>query len=721
MHVEKSLDTARELRRENRHEEALAICREVIATDPANADAWWITGLAQHSLGRIDESIEALRKMLRHAPRFAAGWAQYGVVLGEAGKLEDAKKAFWHALRIDPKDGFTRREAARVCEKAKDYDGQIQHLVALDELGQANSYDLNSLGTAHLQKEHFSRAIEYYSRSAALDPHPAPYFNLALVYSHRRVLQDLDAVDSLHRALRLKPDHARAKERLSELTGWLENQARNSSKTGQTLLDRDEWFQFYLNPFELLGASSEQDIEEFDHKTIQRLKRRLIQQVELEEGAVETLQGFILDRSRMIGLCDELYDDNLREYHWRVFRNPFLLRFLSRGDIRHFLYRPADYITTPHSPEERGYDIDTGIFGLLEEIDSESSEFKEWISEPFAKQYNLVLSRALDRGLTPVVWSLFAGRRWVLRRHEEICFSGAHRYVDRLLEPFRNLVKSAKTKKPSLTDVENLFNDKNALGILNVLPEPFRDQQFDAVRAIRDIAIASYNQHNDIDLSHAILALSKRFNFKSAELTQRLDDDFQQVQKLIAEERKHEVKLMQGKEPVEITKEGVRKGSTFIPANSISSIRWGIFVRGYEYAPTYEFLMICASDSERDFVSFHWQSSDKKDEATSLLFVEAALNYIVPNLLIKTQSLLQQGKQVRIGKCVLSQDAIAFDATGWLLTKRHSVPWQRLGTEVQNGTLTVYDQSSPRTRTAMSFFDCENAVVLQALIAQKKN
>src|ERR1041384_4423764 len=95
--VEESLDKARELRRANRHQEALEILREIVVADPTNAAAWWITGLARHSLGRIEESVIALRETLKHAPRFASGWAQYGVVLGEAERADEAKKALAQA------------------------------------------------------------------------------------------------------------------------------------------------------------------------------------------------------------------------------------------------------------------------------------------------------------------------------------------------------------------------------------------------------------------------------------------------------------------------------------------------------------------------------------------------------------------------------------------------------------------------------------------------
>jgi tetratricopeptide (TPR) repeat protein len=649
--VDQQLSRARELRTENRHEQALAILREVTSADPANPDGWWQTGLAQHSLGRLDESLTALRQTLRHAPGFTSGWAQYGVVLDAAGKIEEAKKAFAHTLRIDPRHVFTLRQAARICKEAKDYDGQIQHLTALDELGQADANDLILLGNAHLEKKHFSRAVEYYSRSAAADPDPAPYFNLALVYGHSEVSQDVDAVDSLHRALRLKSDYGPANKRLWEVTARLERLALESVKTGEALLHLDEYFQFYANPFELLGASLDQTFTDFDHKTVQRLKRRLLQEMELEDGAIERFDGFIFDKSRVIELCDELHDDDRSGYHWRVFRNPSLLRFLTRRDIRHFLYRFDDYITTRSSSKAQGYDSEHGILGLLDELDSEWSGFREWLSEPFARQYNLVLSRALERRALPVIESLFDGRRWVSRAHEDICFSGAHRHIERLIEPLQQFAKAAKDKKPSLAELEKVLCEKSALAILNLLPEPFRDQQAQGVRTVRDVALAAYNQHDDIDLSKAILTLSNRFNFKSTELTRQLEADFQQIQKLIAEERKHEAKLTLGEEAMEITKEGVRKGSTFIGAQSICSIRWGILVTRYDSGPMYEFLLAFRDEVSCELV-FSWRSGNLEGQQKFFnQLVQAAGNYIVPNLLTKVQSDLEKGYQIRIGNC----------------------------------------------------------------------
>ena len=50
------------------------------------------------------------------------------------------------------------------------------------------------------------------------------------------------------------------------------------------------------------------------------------------------LEDYPLDKSRAISVVNELDDKEKRRYHWAIFQNKRLLRFLTRGDIEHFLY-----------------------------------------------------------------------------------------------------------------------------------------------------------------------------------------------------------------------------------------------------------------------------------------------------------------------------------------------------------------------------------------------
>ncbi len=73
-----------------------------------------------------------------------------------------------------------------------------------------------------------------------------------------------------------------------------------------------------------------------DDKTLLRLRKAMLQEIDLE-GRVIWLDNAVVDRSRAIGLCEELNDLRKRQYHWRVFQNRPLLRFLTRGEHEHFL------------------------------------------------------------------------------------------------------------------------------------------------------------------------------------------------------------------------------------------------------------------------------------------------------------------------------------------------------------------------------------------------
>lgn len=699
------IDQVKALRNERKFDEACELAEKIIASDDRNADAWWNLGLAQHSLGNLDESLESLRTMLKLAPKFAAGWAQYGVVLAANGQSDQGLKALSQAIQLDPAQAFAARQAARICRERKDAEGEIHYLTRLDAMGQADGHDLNKLGIAYWEKKHFGKAIEYYHRSASELEDCAPYFNLALVYNHDEVSQDVDAIDCLQRALQINQNYEKATTRIKAIKPRLDKLAQDVLSEVEYGLDVQDWFKFYINPFELLvGRNYEHALEAYDTKTIQKLKKQLLQEIELEDGNIHYMEGLKIDKSRAIGICEELNDDNLKEKHWLVFSEPCLLDFLTRGSVRHFLclddYKPLK---------------------LLEELDDEWSGFRGWLSLPFARQYDLVLTRALQRRNTALIESLFDGRRWILREHEELCFEGGRRQVEHLLAPLRQAADKANDVKPQLPHLKSLVNHSGLISIINLLPEPFREQQREAVSMIRSIAIAAFNEHGDSDLSKAILTLSKDFSFKSAALTQRLDDDFKQINNLIAKERQHEAKLTLGSDKLEVTKDGVRQGSTFIAVENIRSIRWGILITGTQYSQIYQFLMVCR-DSAGNTTNFSWQSSNNIEEQQKhfTALIKAAVNYVVPKIYENIQAQLDAGKQVKIGPCVLSKSHLMFEKSGWFSSKQIAIPWSRVETQVSNGDLYVYDRSETSSRVSMTIRDTDNAVILQFLASISK-
>ncbi|MBP9899814.1 MAG: tetratricopeptide repeat protein [Verrucomicrobia bacterium] len=698
MTSDERLKKARELRAAGNQTEALSIAIAVSNLEPENADAWWVTGLALHSLGKLEEALEALRKVGKLAPKFASGFAQYGVVLAESGQPEQARRALDHALRLDPGHAFALRQAAKLAGDQKDEESRIRYLERLNDNGDADGHDLNLLGIAHWRRKHFFRAIEYYKRSAHVQPGPAALFNLGLVYNHNEVSQDVDAIDSLKRALLAQSDYEHATKKLAEITPRLEVLARCVGRYDETFVKESDWFEHYINPYELLRVDPDLSLPEIDAKLLKRLKRELLQEISLEEGRISWMEGHVVDQSKAIGLCEELNDEKRRAHHWIVFSNKRLLRFLTRGEHRLFTYE-RDYF-----PE-----------AVLDALESDPG-FRTWLSAPFSRQYARVLSEAFDNSAIYAIESLFDGRRWVLPEHDDVCFEKAHAKIKSLLSPLAQLALESKERAPSDAQVEMVLAKNKLVDVLNLLPTHFRELQSEAVGLVRGIAIDAYNKHGDADQSRAILHLSKRFNFKSAELTERLKEDFDKIEELIREERKHEAKLASGKTAWEVTKNGVRQGDKVLSAAAVSSIRWGIMISGYQHAPKYEFLMAFRDDQHKEVV-FSWSASnniEKQQEHFSSL-VQAALAYIAPVIMKKIVTKLDQGKEITIGSCILKKDGVHFSTQGWFFSKNHIVPWGQVTTKIQNGQLFVMNRADPRTSTSMALRDTENAIALQFL------
>jgi len=407
-------------------------------------------------------------------------------------------------------------------KKRKDLENEIEALENLCALGEATWTDLNQLGVAYYNHKNFAKALERYRLSAETEPSVYPLYNMGLVFNDPEVSQDSDAADAYRRALALQPDYDPAKERLDTTKRKLVPLAERALAAATGLVQSDDMFHFYVSPFEVLQIETVESVEELDVKVIQRAKKRLLQEIKLNDGKVSWLDDYPLDMSRALAIVDELDDKAKKRYHWAIFQNKRLLGFLTRGDIRHFLYLD-DYF--PHE--------------TLELLD-EQPGFRAFLSKPFARQYNLVLTRAIERRLLPVVEVLFDGRRWVEAEDEDICFEGAFKRIGDLVELMRSKAAEGCARKVSLQEIEDFLRQHSFPELFNLLPTAFASAQKEVVAEIRSLAISCFNEHDDADLSKGVLSLCKRFTSRSVELTKRLEEDFKAIEEIISKQQRNQ-------------------------------------------------------------------------------------------------------------------------------------------------------------------------------------
>lgn len=698
------IEKSKEQRKRKRYEEALVSALAAVEADEDNAEAWWQVSLSRISLGDERNAILALRQTVELWPSADGAWAKLGELLVKADEQGEARDAFIEALDYNPENTEALEGMARIYsdenDKSQD-DEEASVLERIERLTYLDRYQKNRVGILHHRNGRPHEAIKYWREAAFGATGPASRFNLGLAYSHDEISQDADAIDMWRVVLDQWPDYEPAQNRIKALLPRLLDLASRVRRHGDSLLPSEQWYEHYLNPFELLNPQDELDFEDFDPKTLQKLKKSLLQEIDLEDGQVSWLPGVSIDKSRAIGLCDELNDDDKRWFHWLVYKNTALLSFLTKGSHAHFLVGESEL------------HLET-----IEVIEDEDSGFLEWLGVFFAPQFDRVLSRAIDTGNAVVVECLLDGRRWVPASKVDSCFQNARRVVDRLVQPLRNENERADDVKPSFENIEGILNRSSMLAIMNLLPSFFEDFQNQAVHQIRGIAVSCFNSHDDIDLSRKVIELAKRFRFRSAEANKIIEDDVAQIEKLVRQERKHEAKIQVSGKRAEITKEGVRLGEDrFIAASDVSSVKWGALISGERSAPIYDFLVAFGANDGRR-IAIQWKSSNDPDGQQKYFqgLIDASYNYIFPSLVTRVEKHLATGAPMTIGPCRVTRHGLHFEVKGWLFSSEHFVSWRRAQVSVENGEVIIRDVHDLSKKTSFSLRETDNAPLLRALI-----
>lgn len=469
--------------------------------------------------GQHGKAVELAEQAVREYPRSAWLWQELGGELTKLERLDEAENALDTAHRLNPKAEWLWRHCAALRRKREDLEGEIESLETLNSLGVASWHDLILLGIAYHNHQDLDKAVECYRLSAAAENTSAAWFNLALAYSDPEFSQDADAADACRCALGVDPDHALARELLEKTKRKLAPLATQAMAGAEGLTKQDEFFDSYISPFELLQINNVTAAEAIDAKAIKKAKDRLNVELELNDGKVGWLGDYPLGRARAISVIDELDDDANRYYHVEIFRNKPLLNFLTRGEIQHFLYSD-DY-----------FPCDT------EEVLHQEPGFHKFLSEPFARQYNRVLSRAIEQQRLAVVEVLLDGRRWVEPEDTDLCFEGACKRIENVVEAMRFKAAEGCSHKVSLREMQDFLRERSLPELFNLLPSHFARYQGDIVAEIRNLAISCFNQHGDPVLSKGVLRLCKNFTSRSVALTKQLEEDFRTVEAMISKYR----------------------------------------------------------------------------------------------------------------------------------------------------------------------------------------
>lgn len=692
-----------ELREAGRLDEAILVARRASSLDPDSANAWWQLALSVAEKDGDAAALKYFRQTVELADSFGYGWDRLGDAYESQGMMDDAIESWETALEHDDDYDLTRYnlvDAYNSRELDTDTDKLFKQLLELETRESLRTNDYHLLAITHHNKGQYFNAIPLYKKYLAKKNDVFGYTNLSLAYSSQLIGQDLDAADCCHMALTLDPAFDKAKELLTGLETKLQElgiEVREFLMT-HDLITTDLWFQNYLNPFELLQLELE-PMSDLEIKEIQKAKKNLLQEIDLEDGIIEWMPNLKIDRSRAIKVADELTNQTLRNHHLQVFNYKPLLNFLSRGDLSLFVYKEND---TP---------ID--ILCALE-LDE---DFVEWLSDIFYKQYDLVFSAAILSKNKKVTKAMLDGRRFVSERYEDKCFTTAIRYGSELLDELKVEQDKAERIKPTTRDIKTILNNSSLGQVIEILPPAFQKIQTDIAERLRGISLNAIVHHSDADLAKEILLITKNFSKNLPTFKMQMESDLDELAEIIKKEKENESHLLIGKTKFNITKGGVTHGDTFIKASDAETIRWGLVVDNSSGSKIYEFNMVFGGKGSR-IIRANWKTStdiNKQNEHFKKC-VGALFTYIFPHVIDKVRNEISNGRTLSIGDLSINSGGITLKAKGWFSSKNVHCSWSSLQSQLQNGNAIITSSMNAKAEASLSLADVDNAWVLHILI-----
>lgn len=703
--IEELLERSQSLRRQRKYEEALVYANYAVREDEFNEVAWYQVAINREHLGDINRAIEAYQRTVDLDDSATEAWIRLGQLFIRIGEIEQAKSAYEAALIYEHNNEKAITGMVSVLAQLDDEDeieNELSLLEQLDNIRGLTSTEINRKGIIYFRQEQFQRAIACWKLGENLSEAPELGFNLGLAYNQDSISQDADAIDYWRLVLSKWPNYQPAKKRIEAVLPRLLHLAKQAQENNIQEFPKDEWYTIYINPFQLIIQSSTENPAEFDLKKIQQLKKRLLQEIDLEEGYISWIPGLQIDRSRAIAVCEELNDEKKRKWHLIIFNNKPLLSFLNTGAIEHFLVN-----------QDRS-EIET-----ISELHSDS-EFRTWLSVYFCNQFDRRLSLAIEKRNIIHIECMLDGRRWVEESLEDRCFVNAKKALNHLISPLNNLLQTSEEIKPQASTIAEILDYSGFIEIFNLLPVFFEEEQNTAISKIRNLAVNVFNKHDDAELSKLILEYTKKFKFRSKSITNKVNEDIEAIEKIIQDEKQSESHFISGHSKISITKKGIRHGDVFFNTEDIESIKYGIDFE--DKSKIFKFTLEIANSNNNKIQLTFKCNKEKFDESKKIFdkLLESTITYVIPEILKKVVEKINNGISINFGPFKINRNGIFHVVEGWIFTREYFIPWEDAIVRFDNGKLIVFNQRTPSKKSYEYISKVENAIILSILSNNNK-
>ena len=168
-------------------DEADVSFRQVVASKPDNANAYYNLGTLNLRRNHPDEAKGYLQKTVELRPNFAEAWNNLGMIAAQEGNADEAIQDFQQSITIRPTYYTAHLNLGNVYRRQRAFDKAESSLERALSIRPDDPEILYSLGMLYVQKNDFDRAAEYLEHAVALRPdYPEALNNLGVIFVRRQ-------------------------------------------------------------------------------------------------------------------------------------------------------------------------------------------------------------------------------------------------------------------------------------------------------------------------------------------------------------------------------------------------------------------------------------------------------------------------------------------------------------------------------------------------------
>lgn len=680
-------------------------------------DFFFKRGSSLFELGQTNEAKNDLEMGVYLNYNHPDAWHNLALCHLNLENSEEAREAFRTATELTPDVTKSWEGLALCAEKLGDKLLRIEATETLANLLPKSSYWRNEAGRAHLNSGEPSgmwRALAAFLESARLSNHPCHPSNAAAVY--RKFNKWLDAADAYREALHRKPGYAPSEKGLEEIKPLLGKLSAKVRDFATSLPPCKQPYERYLNPFEILAVNGRL-AEIPEGSALRKLRQRVIQQIQLNDGRADWLDGAEIGESRVRQVLDDLDDETGKKprWHWIIYECPKLNRFLSHGDPLYLAFFPTPFAPPP---------ISRPPYWQMRDMNCSEEDFFAFIHAPFLANFEGILTQALDLNDSELVQALSSGRLPAVDAFDY--FRRGNKWLEAKASEIKGYIEGLGTPEgvnwwKQTPDPMAWF----AVPLANSLPDECKAGRTELCRALRSLGIDLHNEHALTDQALKVICVASQLLVDEG-LADQLKKDKVELERILKERKQEEAEAARWNiivrirsDEIEINKAFIRYNDTKIATESVTGIRFGVFKQYTNGIPTHTSYSIEACGAGRS-VSIECKrmfrsATQAEEDFTAIL--NALSRQIFPTLIIGLAEKIATGKSTeQIGPLLLTKHGAQCEIGSLWWKKQLTVPYAALSFSDYGGHVHVSASQPEAIQFSLDRRTVWNAVIVEKLV-----